>query len=317
MIYSPIDVFDLREATEGGLIRAGLAAFEDFIVGENKPWTFYAGVALGSMAAATGIPGASVTLYVIGDSVDAVFFKSPDGSDVRIFLNGIAHSALDTYAVSYLWESVNIAGLVGGQVNRLDIVNYGPSANEDATGILWFGMSDVTVNGENGYIYPRSSTVATFNVSYSILDGDGDTSALAFKVPAGTLTLAQITGYAQQMATLLDAVIGGKILGIGITLDAALPGGLKAAATATSDVQEGALFTFTTATPYVDSVRVPAWLETLFTGKEVNLAGTGVGAFRDGLLNGIDVAGTTVAASDRYENDYTSLKSSVKSFRKK
>jgi len=317
MIYSPEEVVNLREALEGGLIKAGLAAAEDFIVGENKPWTFYAGVALGSMAIATGIPGASITLYVIGDSIDALFFKSPAASTVRFFLNGIAHSTLDTYAASYLWESVNVAGLVGGQVNRLDIINYGPSADPDATGILWLGMSDITVNGDGGYIYPRSSTVATFNVSYSILDGDGDTSALAFKVPAGTLTLAQITGYAQQVATLLDAVIGGKILGIGITLDAALPGGLKAAAVATSDVQEGALFTFTTSTPYVDSVRVPAWLETLFTGKEVNLAGAGVGAFRDALLTGLTVAGANVAASDRYENDYTSLKTATKSFRKK
>lgn len=317
MIYSPEQVVNLRDELTGGLVKAGLAALEDFIVGENKPWTFYTGVALGSMAIATGIPGASITLYVIGDSIDALFFKSPDGSDVRFFLNGIAHSTLDTYAASYLWESVNIAGLVGGQVNRLDIINYGPSANEDATGILWFGMSDITVNGENGYIYPRSSTVATFNVSYSILDGDGDTSALAFKVPAGTLTLAQITGYAQQVATLLDVVIGGKITGLAITLEAALPGGLKASATGTSDVQEGALFSFVNASPYIDSIRVPAWNEDLFVGKEVNTEGTGVGNFISALITGLDVSGATVAASDRYENDYTSLKSAVKSFRKK
>ncbi len=317
MLYEPRDIVNVRENISTGLIQALLAAFEDWLVGDSKPWTFYAGIGLGTAALATGIPGAAATIYVIGDSVDATFFHSPDGSDVRIFLNGIAHSSIDTYAVAAVWESVNINGLIGGAVNRLDFINYGPSADPAASGILWFGLGPITVNGANAYAQGALSTVATFNISYSILDGDGDTSNFAVKVPRGAFTIAQIESYAQQLASLLDVVIGGKITGLAVTLEAALPGGLKAAAVGTSDVQEGALFTFTNASPYVDSVRVPAWLETAFAGKEVNLEAVGVGAFVAALTAGLDIGGTQVQPSDRYENDYTALARAVKSFRKK
>jgi hypothetical protein len=313
MLYQPRQIFNVRENVELGIGGALLAAAGDFISGTNKPWTYY----LGTSALATGIPGAAATLYVVGDTVDAIFFKSPDGSDVRIFLNGIATASLDTFAVAAVWETFSIIGLTPGIVNRLDIINYGPSPAPGATGIPWLGLGPVTVNyTSEGYIQ-GARRMAIFNCSYSIQDADGDRHSVVIPVPRGTLTLPEITGFMEQQAALLDAVIDGKVVEMRVEVQVAVPAGLKANAVANSEVQKGALFTFDLdGTGYAHSIRIPAFTPALFSGNAVNTADADVTALVNSITTGLTISGTPVAPSNPFEFDIEGLSSAKKSFRK-
>lgn len=317
MLYQPRQVFNVRENVELGIGGALLAAAGDFISGTNKPWTYYLGVGLGTSALATGIPGAAATLYVVGDTVDAIFFKSPDGSDVRIFLNGIATASLDTFAVAAVWETFSIIGLTPGIVNRLDIINYGPSPNPSATGVPWLGLGPVTVNyTSEGYIQ-GARRMAIFNCSYSIQDADGDRHSVVIPVPRGTLTLPQITGFMEAQAALIDEVTDGQIVEMRVEVQVAVPSGLKANPVANSEVQKGALFTFgLNGTSYAHSIRVPAFKPSLFAGKEVNTSDTDVTALVDSIVTGLTIASAPVAPSNPFELDITGLTTAKKSFRK-
>src|ERR1700693_2537024 len=75
-----------------------------------------------------------------------------------------------------------------------------------------------------------------------------------------TATLATIAAAAAGVATNLDPVTDGQIVSLGIKLYQALPGGLKGAPVAGSDIEETGLFTFNTSAPggKVYSIDVPA-----------------------------------------------------------
>jgi len=159
--------------------------------------------------------------------------------------------------------------------------------------------------------------MATYLVSYSILDGKGKTGSLPVRIPAGALTLAQVSAYAQDLAELIDNVTSGQITSINVALSVDLPAGLKVAPGAYCDIEEGGLFSFATGTPYVDSPRVPAFLETLFVGENIDLTPNDpADLFAKGLYNGITEGADTIKASDRYENEYTGIVKATKSFRK-
>ena len=159
--------------------------------------------------------------------------------------------------------------------------------------------------------------MATYLISYSILDGKGKTGSLPIRIPAGALTIAQVQAYAQDLAEFVDNVSSGQITGISVTLSADLPGGLKTSPGEYCDIEEGGLFTFANGTPYVDSPRVPAFLETLFTGENIDLTPNDpADLFAKALYNGITEGANTIVASDKYENEYTGLVKATKSFRK-
>lgn len=315
MIYEPIEVFDWREALTGSLQQVGIVAAADFVMGSNKPWEYYTGLAFGFAAGATSIPGAAATLYAIGDTVETLFFKSPDSSSVRIFLNGIATATVDGYAGAAVWEALTVTGLVPGEVNRIDFVNV-HNTNPSASGMDWMALASITVTGPGAWAEPRSFSMATFNISYSLQDADGNVNSFAVKVPAGSLTLAEIEGFAQQLAPIVDDVTDAQIVDMAIGLNAALPGGLKSSPVANSNNQEGGLISFNTDGPYKYSYRVPAWYQAGFSGAEINQSETNAAAFITAMLSGLDVSGTQVIPSDAYENDLTSVARAYKSFRK-
>lgn len=156
-----------------------------------------------------------------------------------------------------------------------------------------------------------------YNVSFTVLDADGNNSSVVFKVPVGTLTLAQITEYAQEQATNTDACIEGQITEVRVVLDVALPGGLKGAPVALSNVQEGALFSFQAAdTKYKHGIRLPSFKQAYFTGKEVDQTEPDVAGWLTGVITGLDASGTNVPACDNYGNDLTSVAKAYKSFRR-
>lgn len=153
-------------------------------------------------------------------------------------------------------------------------------------------------------------------LSFSVEDSDGDSNTVPLFVQSG-LTLAQYTSFAQAVAPILDAVTGAKMTGINVTMGIALPAGLKAAAVDGIENQKGGLFTFNTPARYKHSIRVPAFLASLFSGKNVDLEGAGVPALVNMFTGGLDVGGTQVTPRDGYDNDLVSLSTATKSHRRK
>ncbi len=154
------------------------------------------------------------------------------------------------------------------------------------------------------------------HVGYRIADADGDTSSMSIKIPLGTLTLAELVEYAEEMAVLIDDCIDGVIQEITIQTSVSLPGGLQASPIAGCEVQKGALLSFVAAgTPYRFSVRVPAFTPAMFVANAVDGTDDDVIALLAGFTAGLDATGTQVQPCDKYENDLTSYLEGVKSFR--
>lgn len=314
MIYAPLIAFNVARALGESFIATLLGLVADFLAGSNKPWTYYAGNIFGYSAMATGIPGAAATLYVIGDTVDLLLFKSPDGSDVRIFLNGINHVSIDTYAAAAVWETVNIGGLIGGVKNRIDIVNYGPSANANATGVMWLGLGPVQVTGANAQI--EGVDLMAYDTIAIRLQDDEQNSPLgtfAVHIPTGS-TLAQVQTYLDAIAAELDAVTGCKIVEANVTFNLTLPGGLKATPDTNILAERGGLVAFNTAGPRKGSVRIPGIKYSVMPGDTFDVEAAPVGALVTRLLTST-TAGNIRPVSDAGYN-FTAALAGKKSFRK-
>lgn len=134
--------------------------------------------------------------------------------------------------------------------------------------------------------------------------------------PIGALTVAQITAKHDAVVSAIDGVSGAIVISSGITLFPDLPAGLKGAAEANSNVQDGGLFSFDlTDSNYIDSVFVPALKNALLNGDEQTIDVT------DALVIALDAAlsvegGAANPASNRFGITYASLQAAVSSFRK-
>lgn len=150
-------------------------------------------------------------------------------------------------------------------------------------------------------------------ISFSIIDGAGKNTSLPLYY-SGTPTDAQIQTFTNEFAAALDAVIGGKLLGVSSTKEMALPAGLKANAVASSERQRGALLSFDPAnTTRGWSYFIPTWDTAGFSGDAVLDTGA-YGTFQDLIVNG-DTAGT-LELTDPYYNDLVAYLSGKKTFRK-
>lgn len=155
--------------------------------------------------------------------------------------------------------------------------------------------------------------MAVYLISVAIVDATGDRKTAQVYIDPGTATLAQLTTWAQGLASVLDAVSDGAIQDINLSLSIPLPGGLDDTPVAGTDIQRGALFGFDAAnTAYRHSVWVPAFADGSFSGDVVDEANAGVQAFEDYLTTTVN----TIRASDKYGNHLNAEISGVKSFRK-
>lgn len=148
-------------------------------------------------------------------------------------------------------------------------------------------------------------------ISVNVQDADGDTRAAKIHLPAAT-TEADIATYAAAYMPLLDAVVDGKVVAAKYEKPLALPGGLKAAAVANSEVQKGANFSFNNASRYKYGVWIPVWTPGLFTNDLVNQVGAGVPAFINAYLAGL----SGIQPTNGFGFDLTSIARATKTFRK-
>lgn len=257
MIYEPSPaefglLVELRNALGAGLTQAGILAAADMIAHKDTPWTFYAGVAAGATAAACGVPGGAATLYVIGDVLDFYLLKSPEGSNVRVFIDGIAYSTIDAYTTATLWEAVQVS--LSGDPNttkRVDIVNDGPSpTHPNPDDSYWFGIrSPLGVSGGSETIVRPDGDHLTqiWTLRLTIEDEKGEDSILSvnFKAPAVINTEADDPlKFAQALGNAVNEMTRGRIVNASISRKVPLLSGWQVPATFDSDVEEKAVFKF-------------------------------------------------------------------------
>ena len=314
IIYSPDLVFDLYAIVPSVIIQAFWTFAEDFVAGQNRQWEYYVGVALGNAAAATGIPGAAGSMYFVGNAVDLTLLHSPDGGSVRLVLDGVLAAQINTSAPVTSWLVTQLSGLFQG-THRLWIYND-PDPGGTHPDWAWLGIGGISISGTPGYSFGGARMAAITTLSFSVEDAKGQRGTALIRIPA-SFTHAQVTTFAANLAPVLDAVLGAKILGMSVAYDLTLPGGLKGTADANNDVQESGLFTFAAAgTIYKESQRVPGFKESLFVGTTIDVAAGAGLSYKNAMLAGLDGGGVTVLPCDRYGNDLTALSSAVKTFRK-
>lgn len=106
-------------------------------------------------------------------------------------------------------------------------------------------------------------------LSYQFTDADGNKKSLPVYVPASA-TLANLQLFSDALAALLDDHTDAQITAISATVGLTTPGGLKTEPVAGSNVQEGALLSFSlAASNYSHGVFVPGWAQADFSGSEV------------------------------------------------
>lgn len=153
------------------------------------------------------------------------------------------------------------------------------------------------------------------SVLYSYTDAKGQSSTQEIHLD-DALSMAQMTGYAQALATLLNAVTTGVITRVGIVVSVTLPGGLRVAALTNSDVEEGAKFQFNTASNFRTGFRIPTFNEDLIASnsRAVDLEDADVAAMVAGIVSGLTIGGTVVSPTDARESDITALISAKEQF---
>lgn len=313
MIYQPYLVFDLRLQLALGIFKASVLALQDFIAGDNKEWIYYAGAANGYMAAATGIPGASATLYAIGSQVNVLVNRSPDGGLAQIYLNGILASQVDTYLDNILgdWMSFSV-GILPGVLNRIDIVNAVNPNPEKTSTINWLALGPVEA-GPLSEVQLRSRNVITLVFRIRDAEQNSPLASVPFYLPDG-LTIIEVQAFADAVAPELDAATEGQIAEAVVTFGLTLPGGLKANAVTRSVNERGGLITFDTAGPRASSFRIPAIDHTIMPGDSFALNAPAIAALIARLTSATTAANIRPTSEQGY--NFTTARAGKKSLRR-
>jgi|GEM_PF-3109733 len=309
MIYQPQLIYDLYRIFGASIVRAIQLAAGDYAVKANQPWSYYLGVALGYAALATGVKGAAAYLHMIAKGFDQVFFQSPSGSIVRVFIDGILRAEFSTYSPVSQWVTQHFDFADYGD-HQVLIINQ-DIAPGNATGIPWLALGAAT--SYDGIILEANVALVDI-VSYQLLDASGKTGSMPFYIPVGA-TLASLQAFSDGMAPVVDALVKAVITGSRVELALGLPAGLKSAALSPSALQEGALISFSAVgTKYAYGEFVPGIIDAALTGNKVNFANSQVDAFVQALITG--PGATLLRAADRNGNSLSARKSGVQSFRK-
>lgn len=148
-------------------------------------------------------------------------------------------------------------------------------------------------------------------ISVQVVDDQGRAGNIPIPVPA-TYTLPEIQAYVTAMLPELDTVTAAKITRCSVSIGLTLPGALKANATADRPLEWGANFSFDAAdTNYRHTVHIPSVDLGFVDGDEVDTGDVAV----TGWLTQMVTGDGTVAPSDKYGNDLTSLIGAQATFR--
>lgn len=144
-------------------------------------------------------------------------------------------------------------------------------------------------------------------IIYTVQDDDGDTSTTTIHTPTG-FTLAQWGEFGSAMATLLDAILAGKIINADICFGVDISGLTSNTALSTSDREEIGAFQFRTLQGYKVNVNIPGLDELVVASgsDDLDQADPDVAAFITAMESGVAVTGGTVSPCDIAEDDIVS-----------
>jgi hypothetical protein len=150
---------------------------------------------------------------------------------------------------------------------------------------------------------------------YSVGDSKGQVSTFEINIPSAT-PLAAAIAFGQALATLVNNVTKGVITRVGVVIAIALPGGVRVAALADSDVEEGAKFQFNTAAGFRTGFRLPTFDESKIASNSrgVDLEDVDVAAMVNAIVSGLLAGGSQVNPTDKRESDVTALTSAKEQF---
>jgi hypothetical protein len=321
MIYEPQPFFNVQAAVTASFINALARAAVDYVRGQGQPWAYYLGYGFGGAALATGIPGAQAILYAIGSGTVKIFFEtSPGAATAKIYLDGIEQGDLDLddEIIDLVEYVINLPN--DGQYHDISILNLGSISVDDPTDFL----SILAIETVDASLASKETVgVATAVISATIKDAKltsngrvKNTQSAPMYLDITGMTIAEIIGYHDAYVAAVDDTTDGVVIGSAVTLNPALPGGIKTDPVAGSDVQEGGLLSFLLTTGYSESIRIPAFKQSLFGADGQSIANEGVVAALTDLLLGEVADPLDHSASDRNGIAFASFVSGKKSFRK-
>lgn len=153
-------------------------------------------------------------------------------------------------------------------------------------------------------------------VTFSIQDAKGKVSVMKVNFPT-TQTLAELSNWAIDAATAINAIITGKVISAGAGFEIDLSGAtIRATPLSLSDVEEGARFIFRSVIGAITQMRLPTFDEDkMLSGTQsVDTADADVDAFLDLILVGDGVGVGFGHPSDDHGSDINALESARESF---
>jgi len=153
---------------------------------------------------------------------------------------------------------------------------------------------------------------------YTIVDEKDHKSSLRHYLPDET-AVADVVGFIEDFAPLLEDVLSGAIIRAGFTRAVDISGlGLRAEPQAGSDVEEGATFIYTDADRNMMRHRVPTFLESLILAgtREVDVSAAAVIALRAAMVTGLTPDATLVPPCEHRGGDLTALSSARETFQR-
>jgi len=148
------------------------------------------------------------------------------------------------------------------------------------------------------------------SIIYTVVDESGDEGTTEVNVP-DSFSLAQFTEFGAAMATLLDAILAGRVTGADLCFNADISGLTNNAPAEFSDVEQVGEFVFVTADQTKVICNIPALDEntvTIVGSDDIDQSQADVAAFITAMITGIAVTGGTIAPSDIGESDITTLR---------
>jgi len=146
--------------------------------------------------------------------------------------------------------------------------------------------------------------MAAPQIVYSVVDDSGEIGTTSINIPTG-FSLSQIGEFGSGLATLLDKILGGKVLTAKLVFSVDISSLTSNVALSTSDVEEIGAFQFETVAGFPVTVNIPAINElvVLSGSDELDQADADVAAFIAAMENGLAVTGGTIAPCDVAESD--------------
>jgi len=145
--------------------------------------------------------------------------------------------------------------------------------------------------------------MAAPQIIYTVIDDNGERGTTSINVPTG-FSIAQLGEFGAAMATLLDAILSGKVEGADFCVGVDVSALLSNLAGLNGDVEEIGAFQFETVGGFPVSVNVPGILEAVVASgsDDLDQADLDVAAFITAMETGIVVTGGTISPTDVAED---------------